>query len=296
MIYENGAKWTEAKQKKALLFAMSGLGKTYISSMLRHRGNWFHYSIDYRIGTRYMGEHIVDNFKKAAMAVPFLAELLRSDSISLSSNITFENLAPLSTYLGKPGDVSKGGIPFGEYCKRQAQHHAAERAALLDTPRFIERASDLYGYDNFICDSGGSICEVVDPWDAEDPILTALSENLLMIWIAGSADHTAELVRRFDMAPKPMCYQPEFLLTCWSDYQRETGVQPDKVNPDDFIRWTYARAMAHRQPRYAQMAKWGITLQANDVQNLKMPQDFEALVAETLDRHAAASQSNGGED
>ena len=105
MIYEDGAKWTEAKQKKALLFAMSGLGKTYISSMLRHRGNWFHYSIDYRIGTRYMGEHIVDNFKKAAMAVPFLAELLRSDSISMSSNITFENLAPLSTYLGKLVDI-----------------------------------------------------------------------------------------------------------------------------------------------------------------------------------------------
>jgi len=54
--------------------------------------------------------------------------------------------------------------------------------------------------------------------------------------------------------------------------------------------------MAHRQPRYAQMAKWGITLQANDVQNLKTPQDFEALVAETLDRNAAESQSNGGED
>ena len=85
-------------------------------------------------------------------------------------------------------------------------------------------------------------------------------------------------------------------MTCWSDYKRETGAQPDKVNPDDFIRWTYARAMAHRQPRYAEMAKWGITLQANDVQNLKTPQDFEALVAETLDHHAAASRSNGGKD
>ena len=228
--------------------------------------------------------------------MPFLAELLRSDSISMSSNITFENLAPLSTYLGKPGDVSKGGIAFDDYCKRQVQHHAAERAALLDTPHFIERARDLYGYDNFICDSGGSICEVVDPWDAEDPILTALSENLLMIWIAGGADHTAELVRRFDLAPKPMCYQPDFLLACWSDYQSETGVQPDKVSPDDFIRWTYARAMAHRQPRYAQMAKWGITLQANDVQNLRTPQDFEALVAETLDQHATKARSNGRKD
>jgi hypothetical protein len=37
--------------------------------------------VDYRIGTRYMGEHIVDNFKREAMKVPFLRDLLRSDSI-----------------------------------------------------------------------------------------------------------------------------------------------------------------------------------------------------------------------
>jgi hypothetical protein len=54
--------------------------------------------------------------------------------------------------------------------------------------------------------------------------------------------------------------------------------------------------MAHRQPRYAQMAKWGITLQANDVQNLKTAQDFEALVAETLDQHATKARSNGRKD
>ena len=185
MIYENGNVWKAAKHKKVLLFAMSGLGKTHVSSMLRNDGDWFHYSVDYRIGTRYMGEHIVDNLKKAAMSVPLLADLLRSDSISIASNISFENLAPLSTYLGKPGDVARGGIPFDFYCKRQDQHHAAEQAALLDTPAFIERAQNLYGYQNFVCDSGGSICEVVNPWDKTDQVMTSLSENLLMVWIAG---------------------------------------------------------------------------------------------------------------
>ena len=283
MIYENGNVWKAAKHKKVLLFAMSGLGKTHVSSMLRNDGDWFHYSVDYRIGTRYMGEHIVDNFKKAAMSVPFLADLLRSDSISIASNISFENLAPLSTYLGKPGDVARGGIPFDFYCKRQDQHHAAEQAALLDTPAFIERAQNLYGYQNFVCDSGGSICEVVDPWDKTDHIMTALSENLLMVWIAGSEAHTAELVRRFDKSPKPMCYQPAFLLSSWEKYQSETGLSPDKVNPDDFIRWTYARALAHRQPRYVQMAQWGITLQTDDVKNIYSPEYFEDLVASALD-------------
>ena len=283
MIYENGNVWKAAKHKKVLLFAMSGLGKTHVSSMLRNDGDWFHYSVDYRIGTRYMGEHIVDNFKKAAMSVPFLADLLRSDSISIASNISFENLAPLSTYLGKPGDVARGGIPFDFYCKRQDQHHAAEQAALLDTPAFIERAQNLYGYQNFVCDSGGSICEVVNPWDKTDQVMTSLSENLLMVWIAGSEAHTAELVRRFDKSPKPMCYQPAFLLSSWEKYQSETGLSPDKVDPDDFIRWTYARALAHRQPRYVQMAQWGITLQTDDVKNIYSPEYFEDLVASALD-------------
>ena len=283
MIYENGNVWKAAKHKKVLLFAMSGLGKTHVSSMLRNDGDWFHYSVDYRIGTRYMGEHIVDNFKKEAMSVPFLADLLWSDSISIASNISFENLAPLSTYLGKPGDVARGGIPFDFYCKRQDQHHAAEQAALLDTPAFIERAQNLYGYQNFVCDSGGSICEVVDPWDKTDQVMTSLSENLLMVWIAGSEAHTAELVRRFDKSPKPMCYQPAFLLSSWEKYQSETGLSPDKVDPDDFIRWTYARALAHRQPRYVQMAQWGITLQTDDVKNIYSPEYFEDLVASALD-------------
>tara|TARA_B100000768_G_scaffold176386_1_gene189056 strand:- start:1772 stop:2644 length:873 start_codon:yes stop_codon:yes gene_type:complete len=283
MIYENGNVWKAAKHKKVLLFAMSGLGKTHVSSMLRNDGDWFHYSVDYRIGTRYMGEHIVDNLKKAAMSVPFLADLLRSDSISIASNISFENLAPLSTYLGKPGDVARGGIPFDFYCKRQDQHHAAEQAALLDTPAFIERAQNLYGYQNFVCDSGGSICEVVNPWDKTDQVMTSLSENLLMVWIAGSETHTAELEHRFDKSPKPMCYQPAFLLSSWEEYQSETGLSPDKVDPDDFIRWTYARALAHRQPRYVQMAQWGITLQTDDVKNIYSPEYFEDLVASALD-------------
>jgi len=103
-MYKSAAEWRSAEKKRILLFGMSGLGKTYVSNMLRASGNWFHYSIDYRIGTRYMGELIADSFKKKAMEVPYLRDLLLSDSIYIASNITFDNLEPLSTYLGKPGD------------------------------------------------------------------------------------------------------------------------------------------------------------------------------------------------
>ena len=283
MLYKTSKDWRNAPEKKLMLFGMSGLGKTHISNLLRDFGGWFHYSVDYRIGTRYMGEHIADNFKLQAMKVPLLADLLKSDSVHIQSNITFDNLAPLSTYLGKPGDPAKGGLPWAEYLRRQDLHRAAEAAAMLDTAHFINRAKALYGYDNFICDTSGSICEIVDAENPEDPILSALSESVLMVWIEGSDDHTQELVRRFDRAPKPMCYNAEFLEAAWEDYLSETGSAETEVDPDAFVRWTYARALAHRQPRYKAMAdNWGITIQANDVAQVRSQDDMMDLIANAL--------------
>ena len=284
MIYGSGKDWLAAPNKRVVLFGMSGLGKTWLSSMLRASGTWFHYSIDYRIGTRYMGEYIADNFKREAMKVPFLRDLLISDSVYIASNITFENLAPLSTYLGKPGDASRGGLPFDEYCHRQNQHRQAEIAALLDTRHFLNRARDIYAIPHFVCDSGGSICEVVDPDNPDDPVLAALQRDTLLVWIKGSDAHTAELVRRFDRAPKPMYYQPEFLDRAWRDYRTERGLQENEVDPDDFIRWTYARALAHRQPRYQAMARRGVTITAEEVAATAGPDDFAALIARAIDR------------
>lgn len=290
MIDWTAADWLAAPAKRVTLFGMSGLGKTHVSNLLRASGEWFHYSVDYRIGTRYMGEHIVDNFKREAMRNPFLRELLMSDSIFIGSNITFNNLAPLSTYLGKPGDPAKGGLPFAEYMKRQEQHRAAEISAILDTSHFIDRAQEIYGYPHFICDTGGSICEVVDPEDRNDPVLTALTSRSLLIWIRGSDAHTEELVRRFDRAPKPMYYQPAFLHDAWTAYRAEKGVAEDEVDPDAFVRWTYARALAHRQPLYEAMARnWGLTLTAEEVAGVRSTEDFIALVARALEARAASA-------
>ncbi|WP_309663839.1 ATPase, partial [Tabrizicola sp.] len=257
MIYQTGKDYRAASRKRVLLFGMSGLGKTTLANMLRDAGQWFHYSVDYRIGTRYMNEFIADNFKREAMKVPLLRELLMTDSVYIASNITFNNLAPLSTYLGKPGDPAKGGVRFAEYMARQEQHRAAEVAAMLDTARFIDRAEDIYGYPNFVCDTSGSICEIVDTEDRNDPVMQKLSQSLLLVWIKGSNAHTEELVRRFDRAPKPMYYQPKFLHSVWEEYRVTHSVEEENCDPDHFVRWTYARALAHRQPRYQAMARWG---------------------------------------
>ena len=283
-IYQTGRDYLAAARKRVLLFGMSGLGKTHLANMLRDQGPWFHYSVDYRIGTRYMNEFIADNFKREAMKVPLLRELLMTDSVYIASNITFNNLAPLSTYLGKPGDPAKGGLPFADYIERQQLHRSAEVAAMLDTARFMQRAEAIYGYANFVCDTSGSICEVVDPARADDPVLRQLSDTHLLVWIKGSDDHTAELIRRFDRAPKPMYYQPEFLHVVWGEYRATHSVTEETCDPDHFVRWTYARALAHRQPRYAAMARWGVTVSAEEVARVRAPASFDAMIARALDQ------------
>jgi hypothetical protein len=284
MIYRTASDYLSAPRKRVLLFGMSGLGKTHLSNMLRDQGSWFHYSVDYRIGTRYMNEFIADNFKREAMKVPLLRELLMTDSVYIASNITFNNLAPLSTYLGKPGNPAKGGLPFAEYMLRQEQHRAAEVAAMLDTARFIDRAEAIYGYPSFVCDTSGSICEVVNPEDPADPVMKQLAETLLLVWIKGSDAHTAELIRRFDRAPKPMYYQPAFLHDAWEEYRATHSVTEETCDPDAFVRWTYARALAHRQPRYAAMARQGVTVTAEAVATVRTPSDFDAMIAGAIDR------------
>jgi len=284
MIYRSGKDFRDATQKRVLLFGMSGLGKTYLSNMLREAGDWFHYSVDYRIGTRYMNEYIADNFKREAMKVPLLRELLMTDSVYIASNITFDNLAPLSTYLGKPGDPARGGIAFEEYCRRQTQHAQAEIAAMLDTPRFVERAGNIYGYHHFICDTSGSICEVVDAENPADPVMQALASSQLLVWIKGSDAHKAELARRFDRAPKPMYYRPDFLAALWAEYLAREARPADQVDPDAFLRFGYARLLDHRQPRYAAMARWGVTVTAEEVAQVATPADFDDLIASALDR------------
>ena len=283
LLYPTAKSWLDAPAKRVALIGMSGLGKTYISSMLREGGDWFHYSVDYRIGTRYMGEHIVDNFKKEAMKIPFLRELLLDDAIYIASNITFHNLAPLSTYLGKPGDTAKGGIPFAEYMRRQDQHRDAEIASTIDAVDFVEKAERIYGYGNFVCDTSGSICEVVNPSDPDDPVLTALASNMLIVWIRGADSHIETLARRFDKAPKPMYARAPAMEARWTAYLGETGHAEAAVDPDAFIRWSYRKIIEDRVPLYAAIAEnWGVTIDADAMAQVASAADFVDLIGTAL--------------
>jgi hypothetical protein len=86
-----------------------------------------------------------------------------------------------------------------------------------------------------------------------------------------------------------MFYRPEFLLTVWADYLAESGLTADKADPDAFLRFGYARLLESRQPRYAAMARWGVTVTAEEVAEVRSPAAFDALIANALDRRASTT-------
>ena len=285
MIYQNKKDWIKSPNKRVSLLGMSGLGKTRLSNMLQSTFNWFHYSVDYRIGTRYLDEFIVDNFKQEAMKNAFLRELLLSDSIYISSNLNFNNLSPLSTYLGKPGKETLGGINFEKYKERQKQHREAEILSILDTNKFIKKSNDIYGYQNFVCDTSGSICEVVNPEDPKDPLLSHLYEDTLIILIKGSRKHKEQLIKRFKKDPKPIYYNEDFLNKKWSNFKDEFKVSNSNVDPDKFILYCFEELLDYRTPIYNSIAKnWGITIDADDISKVKNENDFINLVSHYLSK------------
>jgi hypothetical protein len=283
MLFKSADEFVSLPRHAVTVFGMAGVGKTRLAALLR-KHHWFHYSADYRIGTRYMGEAIVDNFKAEAMKVPFLRQLLRSDSIKIGSNISFANLDPLSTYLGRPGNPARGGLPLAEYQRRQEQHRIAEIAALLDVPQFVERADRLYGYDNFIADTGGSLIEVVDPTDAADPVISCLTANTVLLYIRGTDKDAAELIRRFRESPKPMYYRPAFLVAKWNEYKKHNGIaDDDAVDPDDFGAWGFEALLHDRLPRYQKLAdNFGYSVEASDLATVRDGDEFIDLVASAI--------------
>jgi hypothetical protein len=270
-------KFNEWPNKAITLLGMSGIGKTTLANRLP-KSDWFHYSGDYRIGTQYLNEPILDNIKERAMEIDFLSELLRTDSIYISTNITVDNLYPISTYLGKIGDPNKGGLPLKEFLKRQKLHKKAEIRAMEDIPEFIEKANRIYDYNHFINDAGGSICELMDT-----TAMDAIVEHTVVLYIQDDEEFRDELIKRATLHPKPMFYTEEFLIENLDLYTEQTGVTHETMDPDDFVKWVFPKLLDYRKNKYETIAEnYGYKISASEIGKVQNEEDFLSLISKAM--------------
>jgi len=279
--------------KRITLLGMSGVGKTHISSMLRGHG-WFHFSGDYRIGTRYLDEPILDLIKQQAMSVPFLRDLLHNDWIDIKNNIKIHDLGPVLTFIGKLGGPEWDGLPLDEFSRRQAAYRDGEIAAMRDVPSFIRKGQEIYGYHHFVNDVGGSLCELDEPG-----VVELLAENTLILYIQTTTREEEEtLIQRAQSNPKPLYFRPPFLAEALPVYLKEKSIEfVAQIEPDDFARWVFPRLFHSRIPRYEAIARpHGYTVTSQEVAQVRDERDFLALVESAVARKGSGvrDQDSGG--
>ncbi|HEY0124381.1 MAG TPA: hypothetical protein VGC14_21985 [Rhizobium sp.] len=283
MKHKDGSQFLSLGEKRLCLIGMSGVGKSHLSNMLRRQG-WYHYSVDYRLGTRYLGEEINDEIRRLAAQLPAIARLLSSASIQLDAKVQMNDLSALSFYIGKPGSACDGWLPEPEFLRRQTLHVAAEIAATKDHRAFIAKAADIYGCKQFVCDTSGSLCSIVNPADEKDPVLTDLAETSTIVHIDPDEEDLAQLIEAFQRSPKPIFYSEPFFYVLASKFSAESGDPIDSFNGDEFSRWAFARLIDMRAPLYRSITRnWGYSITAKDARRVQTQDELLELIAHAID-------------
>ena len=268
------------QNKAVTLLGMSGVGKTTLAGLLPSE-SWFHYSGDYRIGTRYLNEPIRDDIKRQAMQQEVFRDLFRRDLIYIRHKISVDNLRIVSHFLGQIGDPARGGLSLDEFQRRQRLFRDAELNAMRDVAPFMEKARDLYHYPHFINDAGGSVCELSDAecWDF-------LAQRTVLLYIRADAEMEQTLLDRARANPKPMYYDGAFVdkhLPEFLDSRNLTSVT--QIIPDEFSQWLFPKLIEHRRPKYQQLAeRYGYTIDAKRVFELRDEADFIDLIGAQMAR------------
>jgi shikimate kinase len=267
------------QQNKLTLLGMSGVGKTHLATLLKKEDNWYHYSGDYRIGSYYLNADILQDVKNYMLGDEYLARLLNNNAIKIDTTISFDNLNSVAHFLGKIGNPNLGGLPLKEFIRRQNLHLEAEKKAMFDVEKFIEKAKNQ-GFDNFINDAGGSLCELEN-----DKIYQKLAESTLIVYIKASEKTKREVIKRAETDPKPLYYNPDFLEKQLEIYKKKQGFDyAAQINPDDFVRWVFPHLLKYREPKYQNIAdKYGITILADDMYQCKNSADFFDLIKNEAD-------------
>jgi hypothetical protein len=272
-------------RKRVTLMAMSGLGKTTLSEMLDKAG-WYHYSADYRIGTAYLDQPILDNLHAQIRHIPMIGALLKSRTITIRNNITIDNLQPLSTFIGQLGNPEKGGLARPEFKQRQDLYIKGEIEAMRDVPAFIEKTDRAH----FVNDSTGSLCEI-----GNDAIYAALAKQTALVYIEASREDEEELLRRAAAYPKPLYFPADFLDAALTKYMTEKDLSYIAlIEPDDFSRWVFPQLFRSRLPKYRHIADtYGYTISAQEARAIRDEKDFVACVAGAIARKDTNGKKKG---
>jgi hypothetical protein len=257
---------------------MSGVGKTRLAKLIGEEGDWFHFSGDYRIGATHLKDDIIANIANKMKTDSWLKKLLDNQSISVNSQVTFDNLEPISAFLGKVGNPEEGGLPIDEFIRRQNLFFEAEKKTMYEVPEFINR-SQSEGFSHFINDAGGSLCELEDP-----KLYKTLSENSLIVYIQTNKENERILIKRAKTRPKPMYYNSRFFENSINTYLSENSLDyAAQVSPDDFVSWVFPRLIEDRLKKYAAIAnKYGCTIQSDDLHNCNSSNDVINLISSAL--------------
>jgi len=284
MKYATGQAFLDAPSKRLAFIGLSGVGKSTAARLLPP-DDWFTYSVDYRIWTHYLGDQLNDYLKSLTMSHPILGELLRRDAITVEHRVGFDNLLATSAFMGMLGDPNRGGSTTDEFGQRMADHARAEVQAMLDIPNFIRRAERLYGYSNLLVDATGSACEVIEPGNPDDPALKVLDDNCVVVYIAATAAHKEELIRRAAVYPKPIYYRSDFIDANLPGLLAEQQADyVEKLDPKVVSCYLYPKLLDHRTKRYAAIAaSIGYTVSMTDILGAKNGQSILELVATAID-------------
>lgn len=268
----------EWPNKAITLLGMSGVGKTTFSSKLPS-DTWFHYSGDYRIGTRYLDEHILDNVKAHAMQNVFLRDLLLSDSIHIRNKIAADHLHPISKFLGMVGNPEFGGLDIDEFKRRQALFRDAEVRAMADVNLFMKKARQDCRNPHFVNDAGGSVCglNAGECW-------RNLSENTVILYLEASDEMEQLLLERALQNPKPLFYENEFLDRRLQMYLEQNGLRhTGEIIPDQFFRWVFPCLVDFRKSQYQAIAQqYGYTIHAERIFEMRDEKDIMDLICSSL--------------
>ena len=152
---------------------------------------------------------------------------------------------------------------------------------MQDVPAFIRKARDIYGYEHFVNDAGGSICELDD-----DDVFRILDKYTLILYIKTSDTNERELVRRAEADPKPLYYREAFLDAQLDIYLEEKSLSyVAMVEPDDFVRWVFPKLFRSRVPRYEKIAdKYGYIVTMEELSEVKDEAGFLRLVEAAIAR------------